>query len=76
VASFTDYLEWDPDHVAHRYAEIAGALARLHREIAFLKICELRDRATDRTERIDREGERDALIEEKFLLRLLVDARP
>lgn len=68
-----EYLDWNPGELKARYAEIAEQLAQLHREIAFLKVQEIEKVPPARAERVEREGERDALIEEKFLLRMLVD---
>ena len=71
--SFTDLLQMSPDDLLLQYATTAQTLSQLYSEIAYQRICELRDKTTDKTVRMDIEGRRDQLIERKFLIARILD---
>lgn len=70
---FTSYLTWTKTALLTRYTEIAQELANLYPQIAYLRCEEARDKSVDKTERYRLEGDRDALVEERFLIARLLD---
>lgn len=70
---WSPFLDLSRSALIREYVDCATALANVIEEIAFLRVCELRDRETDKTVRIEQESVRDVLIEKKFLIARLLD---
>lgn len=72
--------DWKPlvdapvPELLHELAAVHSELANLHEEIAFNKVTELTNPAM-KAQRLNDEGHREALIEKKWLITRLIDAR-
>jgi len=75
VWDFGKLVDASRDELLRELAETHAELATLHEEIAFNKVSEMTT-PTLRAQRIEDEGHRDALIEKKWLITRLLDARP
>jgi len=70
---FKPLLDLDIDDLLSELAIVHGELANIHEEIAMTKVSEEPRKPSG--QRIQDEGHRDALIEKKFLILRLLDAR-
>jgi hypothetical protein len=74
VWDFGKLVDATPPELYRELAATHSELATLHEEIAFNRVSELTNPSLKAT-RITDEGHRDALIEKKFLIIRLLDAR-
>lgn len=72
---FAPLLDMNTQELLLEIAGVHGELARLHEEIALVRAAEANKDLTRRSQRINDEGHRDALIEKKFLIARLLDIR-
>lgn len=71
--NFSSYLTWSKTELLTKYVEIAQELANLYNQIAYLRCEEIRDKSVSKTDRVELEGQRDVLVEERFLIARLLD---
>lgn len=74
VDSWYLMCDYNVDDLLKELAETHTELAHLHQEIAFNKVAEI-DNKLLKSQRLQDEGLRDALVEKKFLIIRLLDAR-